>query len=74
MTKRHIVRGILLTAILAASQMAFAQVSFNVQIRPPAPIVEPLPNLQPGYVWAPGYWAWHGGVWIGLGPRRGGSC
>ena len=67
MNKQHkLLRGAVLTAILAVSQMAFAQVSFNIRIGPPASIVEPMPILQPGYVWAPGYWAWHGDrhIWM----------
>lgn len=56
----------LLIAAGAASAPAFAQVSFNIRIAPPAPLVEPMPAMAPGYVWAPGYWAWHGDrhIWV----------
>ena len=63
---RPILRTIALTAVLGAGHAAFAQVSFNIQIGPPAPLYEAVPVLAPGYVWAPGYWAWHGDrhVWV----------
>lgn len=45
---------------------AQAQVSVNINVAPPAPRYEPAPVLRPGYVWAPGYWAWQGRnyVWV----------
>ncbi len=45
---------------------AVAQVNFNIQIGPPAPVYEQVPVMVPGYVWAPGYWAWHGDrhIWV----------
>jgi hypothetical protein len=36
-----------------------AQVSFNIHVGPPQPMYEPIPMMAPGYVWAPGYWAWN---------------
>lgn len=45
----------------AASTPAFARVDVAVVIGvpPPVPMVEVVPVTRPGYVWAPGYWAWH---------------
>jgi hypothetical protein len=43
---------------------AFAQVSVNISIAPPAPLYETAPSMAPGYVWVPGYWAWHGDQYI----------
>ena len=59
---------LLAVAVIAAAAQAsaIAQVSFNIQIGPPAPIFEQTPVMVPGYVWAPGYWAWHGDrhIWV----------
>jgi hypothetical protein len=37
-----------------------------VQVAPPVPQYEVVPGPREGYVWAPGYWAWHDGrhIWI----------
>ena len=61
--------SMLLSTLLAAAGAtapAYAQVSFNIIIAPPAPQYEAAPQLAPGYAWAPGYWAWHGDrhVWV----------
>ena len=63
------IRNLLLSLLLAGSAFAapaFAQVSVNITIAPPAPQYEVVPTLQPGYVWAPGYWGWNGDrhIWI----------
>ena len=55
--------------MLAASAFAapaYAQVSFNISIAPPAAQYEVVPVISPGYVWAPGYWGWSGDrhIWI----------
>jgi hypothetical protein len=42
---------------------ASAQIGVAIDIGVPPPPVryEPVPVLQPGYVWSPGYWEWvHG--------------
>lgn len=68
---RHttIARSLFLSALIAASianAPALAQVTFNIHIAPPELIYEARPVMAPGYVWAPGYWAWHTDnyVWI----------
>jgi WXXGXW repeat (2 copies) len=55
---------------------ASAAVGIDITVAPPAPQVEVLPAPRPGYVWAPGYWAWRGNahVWIPghwMGERHG---
>lgn len=66
MKTNHAIRGLLLGALLAAGSASFAEVSVNIQVAPPAPMSETPPAMAPGYVWAPGYWAWHGDrhIWI----------
>lgn len=62
MKHNNVVRSLLLSAVLAASAAvvpAFAQVSININVAPPAALYESAPAMAPGYVWAPGYWAWH---------------
>ncbi len=59
--------GSLVTATtLVLATPARAQVSINISIGPPAPLYESAPMMAPGYVWAPGYWAWNNDhhVWI----------
>ena len=63
------IRKPLLALLLAASAFAapaYAQVSIHISLAPPAPQYEVVPTLQPGYVWAPGYWGWSGErhVWV----------
>jgi hypothetical protein len=45
---------------------AYAQINVSINLAPPAPQHEVVPVMQPGYVWAPGYWGWSGDrhVWI----------
>lgn len=68
MKNSGIARTLLLSALLAAAAAvpAQAQVTFNISLAPPAPQYEPAPQPAPGYVWAPGYWGWHGDryVWV----------
>ncbi|MBE0627149.1 MAG: YXWGXW repeat-containing protein [Burkholderiales bacterium] len=69
MKRTNAIRSLLLSASLAGAVFAapaYAQVSFNISIAPPAPYYEVVPTLSPGYIWAPGYWGWSGErhVWI----------
>jgi hypothetical protein len=69
MKRTHAIRDPLLALVLAASTFAapaYAQISVNISLAPPAPQYEVVPGVQPGYVWAPGYWAWSGErhVWV----------
>lgn len=61
-----LLRSLVLSVALAAGGSAFAQISFNIVVAPPAPVYEVAPTMQPGYVWAPGYWAWNNNryVWV----------
>ena len=66
MTKGKTIRSLLLSALVAAAAPAFAQVTFNITVGPPAPLYEVVPVMASGYVWAPGYWTWYGDrhIWI----------
>jgi len=69
MNRTNAIRNPLLSLMLAASAFAapaYAQISFNISLAPPAPQYEIVPALSPGHVWAPGYWGWSGErhVWV----------
>jgi hypothetical protein len=78
MVRQRMLLAALLVAAgaLGAPQVSSAAVVVDVDVAPPAPQVEVVPAARPGYVWAPGFWAWRGGqhVWVRghwLGERRG---
>src|SRR5580765_2301858 len=56
----------LLLAGSALAAPAHAQINLSINVAPPAPRYEVIPTMQPGYVWAPGYWGWSGErhVWV----------
>ena len=58
-----------LLVIGAVSGPASAQINISIGIAPPAPHYEAIPKIEPGYVWAPGYWGWGGDrhVWMAAG-------
>ena len=62
---RRFVLPVLMAAACAAGP-ALAQINIHVNMAPPAVLQEPVPVMQPGYVWAPGYWAWSGDrhIWV----------
>lgn len=69
MKRSNALRSLWPSLLLAASAYAapaYAQISLNISIAPPAPQYEIVPIIQPGYVWAPGYWGWSGErhVWV----------
>ena len=69
MNRTNVIRNLSLSLLLAASVFAapaYAQVSFNINLAPPAPQYEVVPAMLPGYVWAPGYWGWTGErhIWV----------
>lgn len=69
MNRTNAMRNLSLTLLLAASAFAapaYAQISFSINIAPPAPQHEVLPTIPPGHIWAPGYWGWSGErhVWV----------
>ena len=47
-------------AACAAPSLSLGGVVVDVDVAPPAPRVEVVPAARPGFVWAPGYWAWRG--------------
>jgi len=59
MKHTNLLRSLVLSLALAAGTSAIAQISFNIVVAPPAPLHEAAPVMQPGYAWAPGYWAWN---------------
>jgi hypothetical protein len=46
--------------------IASAGVGIDIDIAPPAPRVEVVPAVRPGFIWAPGYWDYrgHDHVWV----------
>jgi hypothetical protein len=62
---RHLVLSVLVAAG-AVAVPAFAQVSVNINLGPPAPLYEVRPVIAPGYTWAPGYWTLNGDrhIWV----------
>ncbi len=62
------IRPLLLSLVVAAAASApvYAQINVNIVIAPPAPLYEAPPQMAPGYVWTPGYWAFTGDrhVWV----------
>lgn len=66
MKHTNLLRTLVLSLALAAGTSAFAQINFNIVVAPPAPLQEVAPMLQPGQVWAPGYWAWNNDrhIWV----------
>ncbi|MDP2368165.1 hypothetical protein [Rhodoferax sp.] len=60
-----VVRGLCLSAVLFAVP-AWAQVTVRINLAPPPVQYEIAPQLEPGFAWAPGYWAWNVDrhVWI----------
>jgi hypothetical protein len=66
-TRRLWLASLCLAASAAlAPAVSSAAIDLNIDIAPPAPRVEVVPAVRPGYVWAPGYWAWrdHAHVWV----------
>lgn len=55
---RHLSLIVLVTACTTLMPVA-AQINLMITIAPPAQTVEVVPRMSPGYVWVPGYWAWH---------------
>lgn len=66
MKPSRLAQSLLLSLALAVGTAVLAQVSFSINIGPPPQIFEPVPMMQPGYVWAPGYWAWNNDhhIWV----------
>ena len=60
------VPAMLTIAVLSAIVPAQAAVNVNIDISPPPPQYETVPQVRPGYVWAPGYWAYQDRnyVWV----------
>ena len=67
MKRPAMVRSLLLSMLMAVVAPVHAQLNISINIAPPAPRYEVVPVMPPGFVWAPGYWAWHSDrhVWVG---------
>jgi hypothetical protein len=72
---RLLLAALLLAALPVISQ-AFVTVGVSISVAPPPlPVYDQPPIPEPGYMWAPGYWAWDGndyywvpGTWV-LAPQ-----
>lgn len=69
MNLTRVIRKLSMSLLLAAAvfaQPVCAQVNITVNIAPPEPPHEMVPDVPPGYVWAPGYWGWNGDryIWV----------
>lgn len=69
--RRPLLSLLMLIALAGASVAPFASaarinVGIGVNFGPPARVVEVAPAPRPGWIWAPGYWAWrhHRYVWV----------
>ena len=58
--RRNLIALCLGLGTLGATVAMPAAADVWVSIGPPAPRYEVVPVLEPGWVWAPGYWAWNG--------------
>ena len=67
-TVSRTVQSVLLSLILVGGISAGSALArgLTIEIAPPAPQVEVIPTLRPGYAWAPGYWNWQRNqhVWV----------
>ena len=63
---KRIIMTLWTLAVLSTPAVAGVNFNLNIDIAPPPPQVEVIPAPRPGYVWAPGYWAWQGGrhIWV----------
>ena len=66
---KRIILTLCILAVWNAPAVAGVNFNLNIDIAPPPPQVEVIPAPRPGYVWAPGYWAWQGGRYIWVAGR-----
>jgi hypothetical protein len=59
LNKKLALAALVLSSTLAPLA-AEARVDVDISVGPPPARVEVVPVARPGYVWAPGYWAWRG--------------
>jgi len=68
MAKQRLLLIALLMSAGAMTAPAFVSAGVNVDIdvAPPVAQVETVPGPRAGFIWAPGYWAWHrhSHVWV----------
>lgn len=63
---RALIAAGLLAGAMATPVFARVDVAIAIGVAPPPPMVEVVTVPRPGYVWVPGYWAWHRDrhIWI----------
>ncbi len=63
---RALIAAGLLAGSVATPAFARVDVAIVIGVPPPPPMVEAVTVPRPGYVWVPGYWAWHRDrhIWI----------
>jgi len=59
------IRTVLLTVALGIGagmlpNLGGASTAVQVEVAPPPPRAEAVPEARAGYVWVPGYWGWSG--------------
>ena len=59
-TRKSLLIGMLATTLASTPAIARTNVDVDINIGPPPPIVEVVPEPRMGYTWAPGYWQWNG--------------
>ena len=58
--RKTLFASLLAAGLVAAPGLSQARVYVDVDVAPPAPMVETVPAPRHGYVWAPGYWDYNG--------------
>ena len=61
---------VLAGALIGAPAAASAAARVYVRVGPPAPRVERVVVVRPGYVWTPGYYRWNGRVYVWVAGRH----
>lgn len=68
MEMRKLILGAMVASALVATSASkpVHSAEIYVEIAPPAARYEAIPSARPGYVWAPGYWAYQGRNHVGV--------
>ena len=60
---KRIIIALCTLAVLSTPAIARVNFKVDIQVAPPPPQVDVVPAPRPGFVWAPGYWAWEREHW-----------